>query len=587
MQRYFSNSRTRMSAIQPSQRLYWSLIIASLIAGLYGLPALSGGTPDPGSAPLQPDSGDADPFPDNENQLFNMLGPQRGFAAGDYVSDAIAGLQRQPGEPDRDGNYRFGIEIPPSQSLLVVELFDADIGAGEVAGTENHDQDNDNGWESQVSYELLDPTGSAVASITLGSQDCDPVTAGTQTNCDNRWSDLGVFRVLSPAPGHWQLRARMIIAGAADDNNAFGIRAYDGDATAGGVEYPVYAASYVALGHLYGPAVAPPSLSRSHDLFPMITGHCAADLNDFDSDDSGDEQVILSPPRLPGSTAQYHDFSGDSAWNQIVASDFSDDTSARNYGLWDLRWITGAHNVFSFWMGDASSVDPVNPAGGGAQPDSNPIDGAIRLYLPADGSRYFGERGGADDVVIAPRKPWIGQSYSIISGANPPSADATSRALLVIAINNPTASPIQFDSTTGGSRVVTLQVPANAGQSSYVAGSAAISNSSAAAGSGIDVNGTGPWAITFAPGVVDAESSALLSLEVDLLPTTLGTIELTDPAAPSAARYTDETCASAVGASSVCTAAALATADQLFGPLCGLRAVISVFDPIFADGFED
>lgn len=575
-----------MSQIAARQDARWILILIGLIIGLHSLPALSGGTPDPGNQPLMADGGDADPFPENENQLLNLLGPQRGFDAGDYVSDATSGLQRPPGEPDRDGFYRFGIEVPPSQSLLVVELFDADIGAGQVSGTENHDQDNENGWESVVSYALLDPSGSAVASITLGPQDCDPVTAGMQTACDNVWSDLGIFRVSNPAPGHWQLRARMPSA-AADDNNAFGIRAHNGDATAGGAEYAVYAPSYLALGHLYGPSAAPPTLSRSHDLFPFVTGHCAFDLNDFDTDDSGDELATLSAPRTPGTAVQHQDFSGDSIWNQTIISDFSDAASARNYGLWRLRWNTGAHNVFSLWVGGPNSVDPVNPAGSGALPDSNPVDGAIRLYLPADGSRFFGERGGADDVVRVPLKPWIGQSYSIIGGANPPSAGAASRALMVLTINNPTAWPIQFDSTTGGNRVAHMQLPGNGGQSVYVDGSAAIVNASAAAGTGIEVSGSGPWAITFAPGVVDPQSSALLSFEVDLLPTALGTLEMTDPAMPTTALYTDESCASATGANSVCAMTALDAAQQAFGPLCGLAINIDIVDPIFADQFED
>ncbi|MEO1084899.1 MAG: hypothetical protein AAFY88_11710, partial [Acidobacteriota bacterium] len=105
-----------------------------LLLVAFGSPAVfAGGTPDPGTLPLAEDDelgADGDTLPDNENQLLGVLGANRGFGFGDYVSDAASGLQSTIGA---DARYEFYIEVPPSQSTLTVEIFDADTGAGDVA----------------------------------------------------------------------------------------------------------------------------------------------------------------------------------------------------------------------------------------------------------------------------------------------------------------------------------------------------------------------------------------------------------------------------------------------------------------------
>ncbi|MEM8934284.1 MAG: hypothetical protein AAGE94_24035, partial [Acidobacteriota bacterium] len=302
--------------------------------------ALAGGTPDPGTSPLLVDSGDPGTLPDNENQLLGQLGPNREFFTGDYVTDSASGLQRTPGEADRDGFYRFGIEVPPDQTTLVVEIFDGDIGASSATptGIDNHDQNDEGSWETTVIYELVDPSGGVEASITLPPQDCDPVTVGLQTACDNAWTTFPGFSVAMPDPGHWILRTRLTDpAGTQDDNNSFGVRAHDGDSSSGGTEYPVYAQSYIGLGHVYGPSGAPDDLSRTHDLFPYVTQDCSCDLNDFDLDDSGDESASLTPPRAPMASFDFDMFSTFTNWNQNTASGFTTETAANNYGVWNLR----------------------------------------------------------------------------------------------------------------------------------------------------------------------------------------------------------------------------------------------------------
>jgi hypothetical protein len=541
--------------------------VAALTLLTLPLVAFAGGTPDPSAAPLAVDSGDADTQPDNQNQLLGLLGPDRGFAEGDYVSDASAGLARVGGPAD--GAYRFGIEVPPGQSNLTVELFDADIGAGSPDGTgiDPHDQNNEGSWESGVLYRLLDPDGTVIAAIALPARDCDPVTAGLQAGCDSTWSDLGVFSISNPPAGHWSFQTEMLNAGdTEDDNNAFGIRAHDGDPTAGGTEYNVYGATFVGLGHCYGASAAPANLSRNHDLYPYVTGGCSFDLNDFDVDTSGDESLVLRQPN--GSPTSFAAFSGAADWNSVTVSDFTTAADASEYGLWQLRWVTGRYNFFTFWAGSEEAVDPANPAGSGNAPDANPVIGALRLYLPADGSRMFGERGESNDVIIAPTKPAVGQSFAIVSGPDPLVLGMTSRVRVTIAVDNPTAFPIQFDATTGAGRAVVAEVPTNGGISQYVTGSMQINNSSAAAGTATAVSGTGPWTLELAPGVVDAGTGITLSYDIDVTPTSISDIDLTGTG--TVAVFLDETCADVAGGPSSCSAAAQVTATVQFGPLCGL-----------------
>ncbi|MEM1177782.1 MAG: hypothetical protein AAGM22_05530 [Acidobacteriota bacterium] len=385
--------------------------LALLLLAIPGPAAFAGGTPDPGTLPLAEDDelgADGDALPDNENQLLGLLGANRGFGFGDYVSDAASGLQSTLGTGAR---FQFFVEVPPGQTTLTVEIFDADIGAGDVAGSEEHDQNDNTPYDTSTTYELLDPTGASVATITLPPQDCDPTTAGQQTACNNTWSDLGTFTVANPDPGHWLMTVfTPDLAANQDDNNSFGLRAHDGDATAGGTEYNVYADTYVGIGQVFGSSIAPfPAFSRTHDLYPLISGFCSCDANDWDTDSDGDESTTYTPPRPPAGTPTSFTptpASMNGNWGQDVISGFTTGTDATNYGLWDLRWITGAFNFITFYMGDESAADPAfSGPGGGASPDQQPEAGAIRLYLPADGSRFFGERGGADDVVAAPEKP--------------------------------------------------------------------------------------------------------------------------------------------------------------------------------------
>lgn len=540
-------------------------------------PVRSGGTPDPNATALSTT---------NRNSLIGVLGPDRGFGFGDYVSDRVSGLQRG----GATATYDFYIEVPPSQSQLIVEIFDADAGAGDNLGTpavneDLHDQDNTTaGWAMATTYELLDPTGAVVASRNLPGQDCDPATGGLQTFCDNSWSDLGAFTVANPIPGHWRLAVGSpdTAANDEDDANSFGIRAHDGESTADGNEYPVYARTFVGVGQLYAAnAGADPGLSRTSDFFPYVRRDCTCESNDWDSDSSApiDESTAFTTRSGATPTGSNGTLSGATVWRQNVLTGFNTAQSATDYGLWRVRWTTGRFNFMTFWMGDETAFDPSNAApgpGNGQEPNQQPESGSLRLYFPADGSRMFGLAGGANDVIVPPAKPWVGQSWALLGGEPPIEANVTSVARVTITVANPTAYPIQFSAATGDPNVIVATLPDNGGQTTYVPGSAAVTGGSSNATS---VTGSGPWTITFAPGVVAAGATATLSYDVAITPTPTGlpkSFFLTGSfGSGTAGTYLDETCANGSGGASVCAPAALTAATMTVGPLCFLTADVS------------
>lgn len=558
-----------------ASRLPHLLILATLL--LAALPAWGGGTPDPSNVALSTT---------NRNSLIGLLGPDRGFGFGDYLTDRVSGLQRGGAVE----TYDFYVEVPPGQTQLVVQIFDADAGAGDNLGTpavneDLHDQDNTTaGWSMVTTYELFDPSGASVAVRNLPGQDCDPVTAGLQNFCDNTWSDLGVFTITNPVPGHWRLAVGSPNTAVSDedDANSFGLRAHDGNPTAAGNEFPVYANTLVGVGQLYAANFgADPGLSRTTDFFPFIRRDCTCESNDWDSDaaDPIDESTVFTTRTGATPNGSNGTLSLGTLWRQNVLTGWNTEENATDYGLWRLRWTTGRFNFMTFYMGDETNFDPSNAApgpGNGQEPNSNPENGAIRLYFPADGSRMFGLTGGANDAITAPLKPWVGQSWALLGGQPPIEANVTSIVRVTITVANPTAYPIQFSSVTGGGNVITATLPNNGGETAYVPGSATITGGSSTA---TNVTGAGPWTITFAPGVIAAGVTATLTYDVEVTPTPTGLPKslffVGTFGTGTAGSYVDETCANGAGGASVCGATALANATVSVGPLCRLTALVT------------
>jgi len=571
-----------VNSFRRSLRGRFSLLASAFLVAsslLSSLPAYAGGTPDPSNIALTTT---------NRNSLVGILGPDRGFGFGDYVTDRVSGLQRGGAV----ATYDYYIEVPPGQTSLVVQIFDAEVGGGDNLGTPGvnedlHDQDNTTaGWVMTTTYQLFDPSGASVASLSLVGQDCDPVTAGIQTACDNVWSDLGAFTVANPAPGHWRMAVGSPNSGNPDedDYNAYGIRANDGDASAGGNEFPIYALTYVGIGQVYAAtAGADPGFSSVTDFFPYVRRDCTCESNDWDSDSAApiDESTVFTTRTGATPTGSNGTLSMGTVWRQNVLSGFTTAQSATDYGLWRLRWTTGRFNFIGFYMGDETNFDPSNAApgpGNGQEPNQQPEAGSIRLYLPADGSRLFGLAGGANDVIVPPLKPWVGQSWALLPGQPPIEANVTSIARVTITVANPSAYPIQFSNAVGGPNVLVGTLPNNAGQTTYVPGSATITGGSSTATS---VSGIGPWTITFAPGVIAAGVTATLTFDVSITPTPAGlpkTLFLTGTsinATGTAGSYIDETCADAGGGATVCGATALANANLAVGPLCQLSTPVT------------
>jgi hypothetical protein len=107
--------------------------------------------------------------------LFTIAGSTSGTANGDYISDS-GGLNTF---------YRYFIEVPPGLSRLAIDIFDADVGLG--GGTEDtagRDRDRNDGFDTSVTYTLIDPTGAArTTQFTTGD---DTAPAGS----DNAWITL-------------------------------------------------------------------------------------------------------------------------------------------------------------------------------------------------------------------------------------------------------------------------------------------------------------------------------------------------------------------------------------------------------------
>lgn len=108
------------------------------------------------------------------NEWFTPAGSGAVTSNGDYVS-AAAGLNVP---------YRYYIEVPPALSRLVIDLFDADIGAGGSgeAGSGQTGRDRARGsFNTTAVYRLFDPSGAPVAtSFTTGN-------TTSPSGADNAW----------------------------------------------------------------------------------------------------------------------------------------------------------------------------------------------------------------------------------------------------------------------------------------------------------------------------------------------------------------------------------------------------------------
>ncbi len=465
---------------------------------------------------------------------FTPQGSDAGTPNGDYITDSDDGL---------DTFYRYFIEVPPGLGRLVVELWDPDIGEGGAnEDNANRDRDRDDGYDTQADYTLIRPDGSTAATFTNcddGDSECD----------DNTWNELlDSMTAQNTAAGHWELRVAM---DGANDINALGIRAHDGNSGSGGTELNVYYDSHAQFG-VNPSGTGDGARSRSYTMYPYLTSGCSAAKNDFDFDrNSGDTGSMVLTSRNgtftqnydTGATAQ---LSNNNAWRRDSFTGWTSDQLSVGYGIW-----TAALTISTYFTpginGNYANIYFSNFQAAANPPTANPTTDAFRVYLPTDA-------GGA------PAKTYLEQRLTHTGGCanngpNPPDTLQTSCFTVTVRLVNPEASSITFSTP---SNLVTAFVP---GSGVVYGGGAQVSQGSIVSQPAVGGTGT----ITWNPGIVTAGSEELLSYVVRVTPAMNGQ-RLPVTATPGSGNGTRAQYVDITGN----TTQTPPRPTYLFGPLCEL-----------------
>lgn len=498
---------------------YLSLLFAGLLACAASFPFIYGSGGSSGSSdnfsaaettnenPVVAPPVTRPPFASSgSTRLFTIQGSGAGTPNGDYVSSGTNALNTA---------YNFYVEVPPGLGRFVVEIFDADIGAGGVTeDTAGRDRDR-GGYDSAVTYTLIDPAGTTRATVT--GDDNSPA------NSDNAWLTLhNSTTVIGTQAGHWRIRVDMSSAvTGGDDINAFGLRAHDGTSGAGGTELNLYVDSILAVG------VNPPAsgtTSRTYTMYPYVTSGCSCSVNDFDYDsNNGNVGSVALESRTGAFTQSFASaaLSGNNAWNRDAFSGWTADSRARDYGVWSADLTVNSYLVAGTPNGNYANLYFSNFQAGANPPAANPAANALRVYLP-------------NDAGATPVKPYLEQEIVHIAGPNPPQIGQTSRARVIVRLVNPTARPIAFSLFN----LVAANVP---GGGTVYAGNAQVAQGSIV--SQPAVGGTGN--ITWNPGTLAAGATAILAYQVSYTPAAAGQrVPLTatpDSGNGTRAQFVDET----------------------------------------------
>jgi hypothetical protein len=536
--------------------------------------------------------------------LFMPQGTLADVQYGDFFTSSVVGhptgcatttcLQNT----GRNTLYRYYIEVPAGLTRLRVSIFDADFGGGGALenmatnGSAQRDRTKHGGtnaYSTNVRYTLLNPSGTQVAQQTCTAND------GGTTNAfckDDAWSTLFNTTTTPIANGHWEIDVDQTTAqqtgGNEDDINAFGISADEGsgqpEGTQAATELPIYYSAQTQLGQ--NPTGASPSApgSKTYKLFPYITSGCSFQINDFDYDIDNNGSapanqdvgniVLTSPSVAPQSafnkTLATAALSDNDAWNTNSITGWTTDASSTDYGIWTMaatikNYCTGgAIDGTCVINGNYANIEVANSSvtacnqGAGTQgctpADNAPTANTFRVYLPTDS-------------LGTPVKPYMEQEVRYAgsgSGPNPPVVGSPTTFQITVQVVNPTAHAITFSTPTN---LVTVNVPA--GQTVYV-------GSSATATQGTIVSqpaGGGTGNITWNPGTLAANTTALLTYAVKVTPTSanqripvVGTVASGNG---TKGIWVDET------GNTTQTRATLT-----FGPLCELAATQGIITPV-------
>ncbi len=497
-----------------------ALMVLSVTAYADGWPAVSpGDTPAPG----QPTSG-----------LFIVHAQGNGPADGDWISAATGG----------NTHYSYFIEVPPSTTNLIVEIFDPDVfqggaGEGSSASLPHYDQQRTAG--SLTDYLLINPAGTTVQTLN-GSVAAPAASHAT-------WFPFTT--VAAPGNGHWEVRVDSLAGGG--NVNGYGLRAR---ATVGGVatQLRVYADAHLSVQH-YGAT----GLYVAH---PYVTGHCQVRVRDHDADAAtiGALTTISLSSNVPTVVSQSFTGAALSAntgiWNaNDTTAAWHTDIAVVRPGIYTTEIVprsTGSTNEFQVGFynpnGFGDNVNPTVPAAGASWANS------WRIYLPTPTTPATA-RG------TAPIKPFLTQRafHAGDASPNPPGVGQTGNYDVVIEMVNPTAYPITFSATN----VVRAQVP---GGPVVLATAAAVSAGSIVAQPAIGSSGP----ITWNPGTVAAGATVTMTYRVAVTPAAIGRIPVTGTPASNgtSATYVDETANTTQS-----------RATYAWGPLCEL-AVTSGGTPV-------
>jgi hypothetical protein len=320
---------------------------------------------------------------------------------------------------------------------------------------------------------------------------------------------LNFFTRANPAAGHWQIE---VDAGNGDDVNAFGLRAHDGDATAGGRELNVYANTAFQIG--INP-IDPGSRTSLFSYYPYVTHGCDVIANDFDYDadnanTTGGQQAEIFNNHSGSFTATFNNgtLSDNNVWNTETMADpttfpgggpSGSQVSRNGYGTWPSSWrineVDGENANFTTIF-----VGPETIAA--TPPTANPQANAFRVYFPTD-------------AATSPQKPFLSQYYAYSSGANPPTSGQNTFLNVTVLVTNPTPYAITFSAAN----VVTTRVGGPGGGNTNA--NAVYVGSSASANQGTVVSTPGnlnTGLITWNPGSVAAGATAILTFQMRVSP---------------------------------------------------------------------
>lgn len=493
--------------------------------------------------------------------------------------------------------YRYYIEVPAGLTRLRVSIFDADFGAGageafQTVGDGRLQRDrtkHSTGYTTNVKYTLFNPSGVQVA-----TQTCTAATASAFC-ADDAWSTLFNTTTTPIANGHWELdvdQTSNVQTGTApccDDINAFGIAADEGSGQPEGnsapIELPVYYSAHSQLGQ--NPTADGSFGTKTYALYPYITSGCSFAATDFDYDLNNDGSFTGTTPQNVGSlkftspsTAPQSLFtktlantalSINDAWNTNSITGWTTDNSAADYGIWTMSAAisnyytsggappntTGINGNYANIEIANSSVAACNQGSGGqacAPGDNAPTANTFRVYLPTDS-------------LGTPVKPYMEQEVTYVfaggtGGPNPPAVGSTTLFQITVQVVNPTAHAITFSATN----LVTVNVPS--AQVVY-AGNAAVTQGTIVTQPAVGGSGN----ITWNPGTLAANTTALLTYQVKVTPTSAGQ-RIPVVGTVASGNGTKGTWVDETGNTTQ------ARATLTFGPLCELAATQGTITPV-------